>query len=155
MATAYWTDEKLTALGKEVLDRYHEDKIVHPADFAFIFRDPPANSGDRAAYGKARKVTEAMRAAGVDAYFLIEIASVFWNAASREKRVAMLDHELCHCQVEEKTDKDGLNTGELVRKTKPHDVEEFHEIIRRHGAWNSDLTEVPRQLKLFGEEDKT
>lgn len=65
-----------------------------------------------------------------------------WQQTQNETwRDALLDHELCHALQlqnkggEQKTDAKGHG---LYRGRK-HDVEDFTEIVRRYGAWKSDL----------------
>jgi hypothetical protein len=66
-----------------------------------------------------------------------------WNSAefSEKQMRALLDHELVHAEVaknddgEVKTDEQG-RTCYRIRK---HDIEEFTEIVHRHGLWKSDL----------------
>lgn len=58
-----------------------------------------------------------------------------------KKRMALLDHELCHAT--EKLDNDAEpimdERGRRVWRTRKHDIEEFREIVRRHGMWKQDL----------------
>jgi hypothetical protein len=59
----------------------------------------------------------------------IWLALDFWvNAGPIQKR-ALIDHELCHFEVN--------NAGELTLRG--HDIEEFREIIHRYGLWSLDL----------------
>jgi inactivated superfamily I helicase len=76
-------------------------------------------------------------------HYVIEIGLDAWETLSEPQRTALLDHELCHCAgVDEET---GHPT--LVG----HDVEEFGQIIRRHGLWRPDLelfaSEVEKALE--------
>ena len=73
---------------------------------------------------------------------IIWLNFAWWNqVASLEQQRAALDHFLCHCEVtknedgEEKTDEDG-NT--VYRRRNP-DVEEFTEVIDRHGLYMAKL----------------
>lgn len=77
-------------------------------------------------------------------FFVIEIASDMWGTddelgnrfgLSDAQRVALVDHELCHCTVNE----DGVPT--LLH----HDVEEFGQVVERHGLWKPDLAWFARQ----------
>ena len=63
---------------------------------------------------------------------------------------ALLVHELTHCELVEEEDKDGDVT--IVPSIRAHDVEEFGDVVRRYGAWNSDLKsfgQTVRQLSLW------
>lgn len=58
----------------------------------------------------------------------------------------MIDHELCHCEValdangETKLDEQG-RTCYRIRK---HDIEEFKDVVSRHGVYTRELEEFAR-----------
>lgn len=57
------------------------------------------------------------------------------------QRKALVDHELCHCRpacTKDGTQKRDAQDKALWRVRK-HDVEEFAEVVQRHGLWKSDL----------------
>ena len=58
---------------------------------------------------------------------------------------ALIDHELCHAQVA--LDGDGNvkkdEDGRICYRIRGHDLEEFREIVERHGVWNWD-NRLPR-----------
>lgn len=92
--------------------------------------------------GRARKASDIdYQLHGYD--FLITLNSEAWNRAdfTGEMRRALLDHELCHCAVtqdasgEDKVDEH----GRTVWRIRKHDIEEFHEVVTRHGVWKKDL----------------
>ena len=90
--------------------------------------------------GKAKKATELDRLMhGYDLIVLLNRG--YWGNFSEAQRAALIDHELCHFEVvrdkagDPKTDERG-RTCYRIRK---HDVEEFQEIVARHGLWKSDL----------------
>lgn len=68
--------------------------------------------------------------------YVIDTDSDFWEHASMEQRLALVDHEMCHFSGR-KEDKEG-NLGKWQVRT-PHDVEEFAGVVIRHGLWRSDL----------------
>lgn len=57
------------------------------------------------------------------------------------KKLALVDHELCHAAVA--VDKDNVprrdERGRLVWRTRRHDIEEFRAIVQRHGCYKKDL----------------
>ncbi len=63
------------------------------------------------------------------AMFVIEVAEDTWALLDDRQRVALLDHELCHCTLDTDTD------GPPKMAMRDHDFEEFVEIMARHGAW--------------------
>jgi hypothetical protein len=80
--------------------------------------------------------------------FVIILNFDAWNAAdfSMEQMRALLDHELCHCQISQ--DEDGEEkrdtAGRPVWRIRKHDIEEFTEIVDRHGLWRKDLEQFAR-----------
>jgi hypothetical protein len=60
-----------------------------------------------------------------------------------KKRLAILDHELCHAQVVE--DEEGNTAtdhdGRPKWRVRKHDLEEFREIVARHGIYKQDILE--------------
>ena len=59
----------------------------------------------------------------------IFISYVDWMEGNRRFRVALLDHELSHFKVIQKT------SGEYKLKAVDHEIEDFYNIIERHGNW--------------------
>ena len=92
--------------------------------------------------GKCIKASELQREL-VDWDFVILLNFEVWNSAefTREKKLALLDHELCH--AEPALDKEGepkvTASGKKVWRIREHDVQEFTEIIARHGCYKKDL----------------
>lgn len=66
-------------------------------------------------------------------YFVIEIAQEAWRFLSDTQKIALVDHELCHLTT------DYNDAGERVLAIAPHDVEEFAEVVKRHGLWSGDV----------------
>ena len=56
-----------------------------------------------------------------------------WSGLTKAQKVALVDHELCHAV--QKVSKDG-ESGYGMRN---HDIEEFSEIVQRHGLWTQGL----------------
>ena len=133
------------------------DELVaahHPhladAEIALVFKlkSSPDEDGIET-LGACRKCSERDRELhGFD--FIIELNQVVWDnpefGESRQR--ALLDHELCHAQVsmdeegEEKMDAHGRPAWR-VRK---HAIEEFREIIERHGLYKVDLEDFAKTL---------
>jgi hypothetical protein len=74
--------------------------------------------------------------------FVMMLNHEFVNQAATDQQIeALIDHELCHgaatkdAHGEFKVDE----RGRRCYRIRKHDVEEFREIISRHGAWKSDL----------------
>jgi hypothetical protein len=73
--------------------------------------------------------------------FVILLSKDFWRDASEKQRTALIDHELMHGAV--KYDADGEpvidERGRQVFRTRRHDLEEFSEVVGRHGLYKRDL----------------
>lgn len=73
--------------------------------------------------------------------FYILLNKMAWDAFTKEQKLALLDHELCHIMPSE--DKNGEHMkddlGRYQFRTRRHDIEEFQDIVRRHGLYKKDL----------------
>ncbi|RVT91454.1 hypothetical protein EOD42_22625 [Rhodovarius crocodyli] len=73
--------------------------------------------------------------------FILTLDAEFWEEASERQREALIFHELMHCM--QALDKDGEPRfdaeGLPVWAIRPHDIEEFNEVVRRYGAWLPDV----------------
>lgn len=78
---------------------------------------------------------------------MIEIAEEAWVVLSEPGKCALIDHVLSHCEIE--IDEE---TGASKLVIVGPNVTEFTAVLRRHGAWNSDLAnfiEPAEQLSLI------
>jgi len=75
--------------------------------------------------------------------FVILLNHERWNGSgfTEDQMTALMDHELCHCEIskdtngEPKTDEN----GRICYRIRKHDVEEFRDVVARHGMWKGDL----------------
>ena len=65
-----------------------------------------------------------------------------WENLEIPQRTALLDHEFCHVTVE--LDKAGNEKLVMVG----HDLEEFGDVVRRHGVWLPDIGQFAQQLEM-------
>lgn len=112
----------------EVLIRTVMHERLMTASIAYVFR-PEIVQGGR------QKAGVASRAGGKLAYFtghdfVIEFSHSVWDTLTPEQRIALVDHELAHCERDEET---GAWT------MRDHDVEEFADIVVRWGLWTQNL----------------
>ena len=100
--------------------------------------------GKKIVMAKAAKVSPKMQALMSDGYvFVIEFNDAIWQELAHEKRIALVDHELCHLG----SDADGFYL-------KGHSVEEFREIIKRHGFWKDDVRQFAEQTEQIYHEQE-
>lgn len=128
-----------------ILDANHED--VAPARFALVWHlswKPDVDG--RITLGMCRKVSDLDRELrgdynGFD--FIILLNKKWWTdpLTTHAQRDALLDHECCHAAIQHdqagEPQEDEL--GRKVYRVRGHDIEEFAEIIRRHGTYTRDL----------------
>lgn len=74
--------------------------------------------------------------------FLVVLDKEYWEEADERLREILMYHEMCH--MGQAVDKDGvprfdMATGAPVWCLVGHDVEEFVAVVRRYGAWNTEL----------------
>lgn len=92
--------------------------------------------------GRCVRATDLQREL-VELDFVILLNREVWEDIdfTEKKKLALLDHELCHAA--RSVDSDGeprIDTkGRPVWRTRGHDIEEFREIVDRHGCWKGDL----------------
>lgn len=153
--TEYWRAPQVERIARKLIGKHHEHLNRHDVQVRCVFRDPPARSRGKLVYGKARKVS------GLTAYlvglehedrpsddgpvdfFLIEIAHETWQGLTERQREALVDHELCHLEVElpETSDKD------RTLSLRSHDLEEFTEVVKRHGLWQPSVARFANVAK--------
>ena len=77
--------------------------------------------------------------------FVLLVNHEAWNQGNLDdnQKLALIDHELCHCEVsndtngEPKTDEE----GRIVYRIRKHDIEEFEDVVSRHGLYTHELEE--------------
>lgn len=134
-------NQEVVDIAKEMIEKHH--KSLENARIAFLFRAEAQMKNGRAVLGTASLVGAKWRPLLKDKYdFLIILAADFWLDIldNRQKR-ALIDHELCHCI---------FTMPEGKASIRNHDVEEFYEVIQRHGDWLGQIEGF--EAALHGEE---
>jgi len=100
----------------------------------------------------------------IDYDFVIVLNKEIWDDPEfgRTKKLALLDHEMCHAAraVDDDGEKKIDTKGRPVWRSRGHDIEEFHEIVMRHGIWRRDLEKFAQALvdrkknSLFADESE-
>lgn len=125
-------------LAAAIISAHHTHLLPVRIEYAFV-SPTPKNKGKMIA-GSARilrGLSSLWASEEGDEFFAIVLAQDIWERADEYFRRALLDHELCHCKV--------TDEGKLV--TVGHDVEEFAEIVTRHGLWQQDLQTFMGELR--------
>jgi len=134
--------ETVEALAKPIISQYHTHLIN--CKIAYIYRNKPMVSAGRAVFATAQKCSALIRdlckISGGEGYdFIITINYESWNLLTDDQKKAVLDHELCHCLVDEN------ENGDIKLSIAPHEINEFSIIVARWG------TEIFEDLKRFCE----
>jgi hypothetical protein len=129
-------------LMRDLIAEHHEEISEARIALAWNTSWKPDVDG-RVVLGKCKKASDLDRE--LAAYdFIILLRKSWWQSheVTDLQRRALLDHELCHATV-----KCDDRTGDplrderkrLVFRMRKHDVEEFTEIVERHGIYKGDL----------------
>lgn len=134
MPATYSVAQEAQIIGAELIEKYHQHLAL--VRIEYIFNDQVLKEKGKEMLGRAKKKS------GLDAYlagndtaeepqpfFVIEISKPAWDLLNQKQKRALVDHELCHCLWD-------VEKGIYMRT---HDVEEFSEIIKRHGLWQPDV----------------
>lgn len=130
-------------IGFRLITQHHSHLVDVRVEY--VFRSTAAKDKGKVVLGKARKMgglnawlaTDAdERAVEPEEFFVIELAEDEWAGLSDKARVALVDHELSHCVVSFNDD------GDPKLGIAPHDLEEFVEVVRRHGLWRQDVADL-------------
>jgi hypothetical protein len=157
--TSYRPASEVRRIATTLIPQHHID--LCDVRIEYVFREEAAKKNGKIVLGTARKLTglnaflatetdEAGIAHGDADFFVIEIAEDTWQKLNNHQRTALVDHELCHCQVEWSDD------GVPTLKMRPHDLEEFRAIVDRHGLWQPDLehmADVMASARAAGERE--
>jgi hypothetical protein len=140
----------------QIRKEYHED--IKDAKIALAYQKGlKADVDGHVTLGKCIKASDLQREL-VDWDFVILLNHEVWTATefTKEKKMALLDHELCHAELA--LDKEGEPKvdagGRKQYRIRKHDFQEFNAIIERHGLWMKDLEVLGKtiqklQLPLF------
>jgi predicted metallopeptidase len=149
-ATKYRYAADVADIAEKLIADVHTDLADVP--IRYIYRDKAQNRRGHAVLGTASKVTGRNAAlvaladgesTDAEAFYLIEIAEDTWTALTQDQRVALVDHELCHFVIEQPDD-----PAKQARLTmRGHDVEEFTDVIERHGLWRPPIAELARIMR--------
>lgn len=145
MGTTFTSAPEVKTIAEELIQKYHPSLRDFAPRIEYVFTDKTPKKGGKEVWGTMRKITnlaaflaqdEFSQEQGInDPFFVMTITKPVWDILQHDKRVALVDHELCHAVVEEK--EDGKNRLLIV----PHDLEEFTCIVKRHGLWREDVQE--------------
>lgn len=172
MAAQFRPAPEVERIARELINTVSEHNHLAPANLVYLWRTgSPWTSRGRIVLGQAKLLgaldrhllthQQQLRAGGsltVDdgqaddepQVLTVIINGDEWPDLTPEQRKALVDHELCHFDLNHDTGR-----WQIVG----HDVEEFAGVIRRHGLWLDDIRRFAHvakdaivQLSLFDAE---
>ena len=126
---------------RSVRKEFHKDTLNAEIALAWQLDIKPDVDG-HVLLGKCIKASDLQREL-VDYDFVILLNKAVWQSSefTIEKKRALMDHELMHADIA--VDKEGepkINSkGRSVWRIRAHDIQEFHDVVRRHGCYKGDL----------------
>jgi hypothetical protein len=144
-AAQFWHAQEVEDIAKEYIEKYHQHILDFKVKVVYRFTDKISKTGNKERWGNCRKIT------GLNAhlsnaendgepYFAITIPIDIWNVLPQDKREALVDHQLCHIDAKADQEEDSDGSEPVVKLSmKPHDLEEFTCVARRHGMWQEDM----------------
>lgn len=141
----YIESDEIATIAKDLIEKYHQHLIDFSVKIRYVFTDVTPKSAGKEVWGTCKKVSglNAYLEGNNDTFFVITISKDIWDILPQDKRIALIDHELCHAWAEVKKNKENEEDAEIDNPVKlsikPHDLEEFSCIVRRHGLWREDI----------------
>lgn len=123
--------EAVESLAGGLIPNYHTELVT--ARMMYVFVDQAAKKGGKELWGKAQKVSGIWEWV-VEKDFVITVPADKWITLNEAQQTALVDHLLERCTGEEDE-----KSGEITWKIREPDVQEFSNILQRHGAWHPDL----------------
>jgi len=158
--STYSPAPEVEAIARDLIADHHQHldtALNENVSLTYLFIDPPPKKNGKTVLGMCKKLSSlpaylSRRLAGeysTDPLFAIVISLEAWKILEPKQKIALVDHELCHCKIE--IDEE----GETKLGVEPHDIEEFKAVVLRHGLWLNDLVEFvdaaerSKQANLF------
>ena len=133
----------------DLIAKYHPELVLCDDEIAVVFKEKSSTIGDVVVTGKTAKAPKLLGILGeVDFKFIITLGADSWQELSDPQRVALLDHHLCACGVEENP-----KTGNTKFFIRIPEVAFFKVEVERHGFWRtSGAAPQPNLIQdLFGD----
>lgn len=143
MKEKYIPAPEVEKVARELIVKYHPHLVE--ANIAYVFKKDSWSKNGKEILGNAHKCSEKEKLL-YKHDFIITINHNAWIRFDNNKREAIVDHELCHCG----RDVEGKYCSI------PHDVEDFADVIKRHGLYKNDVKQFGmaiRQVSLFDKPD--
>ncbi|HHZ06932.1 MAG TPA: hypothetical protein GX401_09175 [Clostridiales bacterium] len=140
---------ELFNIAEEIISEYHPH--LKDIKIAYLFRSGKWKSKGEPIMGRALVAAPMWRcASGFD--LILVINEMMYKNLDRKGKKALLDHQLSHFSVQETG---SLVFGEKTWAIRGHDVQEFSDVVKRHGICFSNLRSLMsgQQLQLESLQD--
>lgn len=142
----YRTSREIRKIAEELIREHHRHLVNTRIEF--LFSDKSTTSGGQDVYAKTSKVSglnaflaseneyptawtaEDENDGRAEPFFVMVVAEPLWRDLEPNQQKALIDHELCHLERDAETEKLSI---------RGHFIEEFPEVIRRHGLWRREV----------------
>jgi len=139
---------EVEAIAKDIIDKIRP--YLGHVKITYLWRPEAAISDDKVVAGMCIRVDDRNRVIH-DQDFIIEIAKDVWDESPTDEfKRALVDHELGHAGLRMEENGDVIYDEKTTRpKTyiKKHDIEEFEDVLERHGPYHKNLRSF---LDAFG-----
>jgi hypothetical protein len=161
----YRAAQEVEQIATDLIEAHHEHLLGVRVECVFLSKTPKSKGQEL--WGRAKKVSglPAFLAAGPEDlpeyyedqpadFFVIEVAEEAWRELTAKGKRALVDKQLCSCEIEEDEE-----SGVLGLAIVGPDVAEFEAVLRRHGLWNASIKDFVKtgaeQLTLTDAEETT
>lgn len=149
MADVWKADDSVMNTMRQLIANYHPHLATCDKEMAIIFKEKSSMVGTAVVAGKTKKAPAILGVLGdINYKFIIELGADTWQTYTDTQRVALLDHHLCACKVEEDP-----KTGKFKFYAAIPDVGFFKDELTRHGLWRTSGSPVAPDLikEMFGD----
>jgi len=135
---------------KNLVANHHPHLALWVDEIAVVFKEKASKAGDVEIVGKTAKAPSVLEVLVPESpfKFVITLAADAWQEMDDKQKLALLDHHLCGCGVEE------TKGGSVKFFIRPYDIAFFRGEMERHGAWRtSGAPPTPNLIaELFGKD---
>lgn len=146
--------KEIYSIMERLIQKFHPELMEAKIALAWNFSWKPDKDG-HLVLGKCKKAGDLEKSVPSPFDFIITLFKPFWEdpAVSQDQMCALLDHELCHATARYDDEGELLRDekGNIMYRTRKHDVEDFIEIIERYGVHTPQLERLAfilRRLKV-------
>lgn len=147
--TEYSPAPEVEKIANQLIPKYHGHLLDFDVKIEYVFTNKTPKKNGKEVWAYVRKISSlpaylANSAAQTDGdFFVMVVSQPVWDVLPQDKRIPLVDHELCHllaeADQEDEDDADDIPENPVKLLLKPHDVEEHIAIVRRYGFWMDGL----------------